>query len=217
MANTANFSATTSRVGTLPLEVTFQDSTTGDSIVYRRWTLGDGNVVENQTNFTHTYIKEGIYNVSLYARDMSSGESTEIKKQYIIVNGSYPTAENTIIQSEEAGGDYWRFYIDSDLKIAFRRNGTLYRTNAPEAVEGEWMLIEYHSANNFIYVGTADNPRKITSSTKIDLGSTPTVANDRLFVAQNGSMQIDEVKVWSREEDLLEYYRSLKARASTLN
>lgn len=217
MAITANFSATTSREGFIPLEVTFQDSSSGDPAVYRRWTMGDGTVVENQTTVSHTYLKEGIYNISLYVRSAISEESTEIKKQYIIANGVYPTAENILIQSQKNGGDYWKFYIDSDLKIAFRRNNVLYRTNFSEAKVGEWMLLEYHSANNYIFVGTADNPRKVASSSKIDLGSSPTISNDRTFLAQNSSVQIDELKVWSREEDLLEYYRSLKAKAYTLN
>lgn len=218
MAITAEFSATTTREGFVPLTVSFQDLTTGGTPVYWRWTFGDGAQVENVANPSHTYTKEGIYNVILYVRDASSNESTEIKSQYIIANGVYVLSENTIIQSQKSGSPnkYWRFYIDENLHIVFRHNNLLYKTIDPAAILDKWMLVEFHPGDNFIFLATAEQPRKIIPSETVDMGSTPAVSNDRIFVVKNSSMRIDELKMWRREENLLSYYRSLKAQAFLL-
>jgi PKD repeat protein len=218
MAITAEFSATTAREGFVPLTVDFQDLTTGGTPVYWRWTFGDGTQTENVANPSHTYTEEGIYNVILYVRDASNNESTEIKSQYIIANGVYVLSENTIMQSQESGSPdkYWRFYIDEDLHIIFRYNNLLYKTIDPAAILDKWMLLEFHPGDNFIFLATADEPRKIIPSKTVDTGAIPTVSNNRIYVAKNSSMKIDELKIWRREENLRPYYRSLKAQVYLL-
>lgn len=412
MAITAEFSATTSREGFAPLSVEFQDDTTGGTPVYRRWTFGDGTQVENVANPSHSYAEAGIYNVTLHVRDSGGFESTEVKSQFVIVNGVYAISENTIIQSQEAGtspgwvefstylyddfssgvigtqyssamqsdwqvvyegsdylaipisplsaasdllepmqmvsgdfifefdlidrgalsfvpgftarfgwsgpyvsisrwdytpwglkwnisdgalleyvpwayvagtrtkfrmtrvsgtvrmeynigggwayfsntyyntqdvriilngsstgcgfdflklqaesgfptpGDpsrYWRFYIDENLHLCFRKNRLLYKTIDPAAALDEWMLIEFHPGEGFFYLGTAEIERKIIPSSVADLGTIPSVSDNRIFVARNSSMQIDELKAWSKEVSLRSYYRGLKAQAYLLN
>lgn len=218
MAITAEFSATSSREGFVPLTVNFQDDTTGGTPVYRQWSFGDGTLAENIANPSHTYTEEGIYNVVFHVRDALDVESIEIKSQFIIANGVYALSENTIIQSQEAGSPdkYWRFYIDENLHIVFRYNNLLHKTVDPAAVLDKWLLVEFHPGDGFFYLATAEESRRVVPSGIIDLGSTPTVLEDRTYVAKNSSLQIDEVKMWRREENLLSYYRVLKAQAYRL-
>lgn len=216
MAITANFTATTSREGYIPFTVTFQDQTTGGTPTVRRWNYGDGTLSLNETSPTHTYTEEGIYNVSLYVKDALSNESTEIKQQFIIANGVYPLSEGIIVQSQTPG-KFWKFYIDQDLHILFQYNNRLYKTINPAAVLDKWMLVEFHPGDNFIYLGTGETERQIIPSKLVDLGSSPTITEDRLFITPNSSFQIDELKIWKREVDLRPYYRSLKYKAFLLD
>lgn len=216
MAITADFSATTSRQGYIPLTVSFQDDTTGGTPSFRRWNFGDNTFVEDETNPSHTFTSEGIYNISLYVKDGSGNESTKIRRQYIIANGSYSESENTIIESYTPG-KYWRFYIDEDLHIIFRYNNIYYKSKSPEAVLDKWMFVEFHPGDNFMYLGTGENFRKLVQTVKYTSGTTPTVSNDRLYIAKNSSFYIDSLRVWSREENLREYYRPLRFRAVILD
>lgn len=112
---------------------------------------------------------------------------------------------------------YWRFYIDENLHILFRRDNILYKTIDPAAVLDKWMLLEFHPGDNFVYIATAEEPRRVISSEAVDLESIPTVDNDRIFVVKDSSMQVDEIKMWRREENLRDYYRQLKAKAYLLD
>ena len=213
----ADFSATTSREGFVSLSVSFQDDTSVGTPIYRRWNFGDGTLVEGVQNPTHIYTAEGIYNVSLFVRDALGFTDTLIREQYVIANSVHVLAENTIIQSQETGANYWRLYIDENLHLCFRKNNLLYKTIRPAAKQDEWMLVEFHPGDNFFYIGLAETERAVVPSAIEDLGVTPTVTEDRTFVARNSSMYIDELKMWGKEVDLRSYYRSLKAKAYLLN
>lgn len=124
---------------------------------------------------------------------------------------------DTGLPSDIDPGKYWRFYVDENLHLIFRYGDHLYKTEDPVAVLDEWMLLEFHPGDNFMYVGTGLNHRKIVPCYRVDIGSVSSVDNDRIYVARNSSMEIDELKMWGREENLTEYYRSLNVRAYTLS
>jgi PKD repeat protein len=85
---TANFSASPLN-GTVPLDVTFSDLSTG-SVLSWAWDFGDGGT-SNQQNPVHTFSTSGVYTVSLSITDASSSD-TETKTDYITVTGSGPLA-----------------------------------------------------------------------------------------------------------------------------
>lgn len=214
---TAAFSAT-NREGSDPLTVSFTDESEGGPVTFWRWTFGDGTMVEGQQNPTHTYTEPGIYNVTLYVSSATEEASTT-QSQYVIVNPVYYQSENLIIQSQEASTDrYWRFYADADGHLIFQDGQRIYKTENPVIQQGVWTLVEYHAGDHYIYATVgADRRRQWVSSHPITLGTAPTVQNDRLFVAENSSMEIDELRVWSREVDLEDDFRANRVRALLLS
>ena len=89
----ANFTATPTS-GTVPLTVTFTDTSTGLPTSWY-WTFGDGSVV-NATihNPVHTYASAGTYSVSLTATN-TGGSNTKTSVDYITVNVPAPIANFT--------------------------------------------------------------------------------------------------------------------------
>lgn len=217
MALTANFSATTDREGYNPLTVSFLDQSTGGVPTYLRWNFGDGTFLENSSSPSHTYTVPGVYHVVLYVEDATSS-ATKIRSNYIIVNKVYYPSDNTIMMSHETSTQkYWRFYVDSDLRLSFQYGQYVYKTNDTVLDYGVWSLVEFHKGGNTFYVGTPTSQRQYKSSMRYDLGVAPVVSEDRMYVANKSTMDIDELRVLTREEDLLSYYRRLKSRASLLS
>ncbi len=74
----------TPRSGVIPLEVTFSDTSTGDSITGRVWDFGDGNSTwpTTLTQFSHRYENQGVYTVSLTVTN-ASATSSRIRDNYI--------------------------------------------------------------------------------------------------------------------------------------
>lgn len=96
---TADFNANI-RTGEVPLQVTFQDLSTGFPASWQ-WDFGDGNA-STERHPTHTYNAPGTYSVSLTVTN-SSGIDTEIKTNYITVNAVSPVV--TFIATEDAHVD----------------------------------------------------------------------------------------------------------------
>ncbi|MEI6294075.1 MAG: PKD domain-containing protein [Methanomicrobiales archaeon] len=71
------------KAGTLPLEVAFQDFSTGIPTSWL-WTFGDGSTSSEQ-NPIHTYVKAGMYSVKLKVSN-SEGTSGLSRSGYIVVS-----------------------------------------------------------------------------------------------------------------------------------
>ena len=100
----AAFSATPTS-GSVPLNVTFTDRSTG-SLTSWSWSFGDGTSSIEQ-NPVHTYSKTGRYTVRLTARN-AAGSNTVTRSNYIVVNAlrppvaafsASPTSGNCTIES----------------------------------------------------------------------------------------------------------------------
>lgn len=217
MALTADFSATSSREGYNPLTVSFTDQTVGGVPTSWRWIFGDGTFVEGTSTPSHTYTEPGVYHVILYVEDATSS-SKKIRKNYIIINKVYYPSENTIIESKSSSlNRYWRFYVDSDLRLAFQYGQYIYKTDDSVLSYGKWALVEFHRGTNFFYVGDGENQRSIKNGKRYDLGSSPSVSNTRTFVAHNSTLHVDDLKIWLKDVDLVTYFRKYKARAGFLS
>jgi len=105
----ADFSGTPT-TGTVPLEVSFTDTSTGE-ITEWSWYFGDTSPTNNEQNPTHTYDAPGIYTVSLTVTG-PGGTDTETKTNYITVTTpfQYNLTMNTVssgsVTLDPAGGTY---------------------------------------------------------------------------------------------------------------
>lgn len=86
----ADFSATPTS-GHAPLLVQFQNKSTGPILGYS-WDFGDAAGGAISTNPSHTYTKSGSFTVTLRVYN-SFNSDTEIKENYIVVNGNVPIAD----------------------------------------------------------------------------------------------------------------------------
>jgi len=77
----AEFSAY-SRVGDIPLDVSFRDRSSGDNIVSWLWDFGDDETSSEQ-NPTHTYSLPDNYIVSLTVTDANGNSNTETKENFV--------------------------------------------------------------------------------------------------------------------------------------
>ncbi|MFA5415563.1 MAG: PKD domain-containing protein, partial [Methanoregula sp.] len=92
-APVANFSATPT-TGTVPLTVTFTDSSNGNPIGWN-WSFGDDSLVNATVQHpVHTYGSAGVYTVSLNATN-AGGSDTTTRTNYITVTEPAPVANFT--------------------------------------------------------------------------------------------------------------------------
>jgi len=115
--------------GPEPLTVEFIDqSMYFDSIESYTWDFGDGNItVTSSPSTVHTYIQNGIYNVSLTVNGTAGGEvvvDTKVKANFIVVLDTEPVAD---FYAEPTSGL-------APLTVSFYDNSTSY----DEIVAWEW-------------------------------------------------------------------------------
>ncbi|MHC1626307.1 MAG: beta strand repeat-containing protein [Methanoculleaceae archaeon] len=115
----ANFTGTPTS-GAPPLDVVFNDTSTGGTVDSWLWDFGDGGT-STETNPTHTYESDGTYTVTLTVTNTTYGSFTKTRISYISVStpptpgpGSSPTAQFTA--SPTSG--------DSPLTVAFTDQST---------------------------------------------------------------------------------------------
>jgi PKD repeat protein len=203
--------------GYSPLIVQFASTSTGGPITYYKWYFGDGNTSENTDSPQHTYLTPGIYSVGLEISGPLNTDSTT-KYDYIIVNEFSPPSENTIVESyQNDSSNDWKFYVDADLHLVFSIGGDIYKTSEPVVNVGVWSLVEFHSGQNKMYVSTVDNGRKEVLCFKITNGVTGAHSEPKIMVAENTSIKIDELRVVKREENLTDYFRSLRGHVFYLH
>ena len=82
---------------------------------------------------------------------------------------------------------------------------------------GVWSLVEFHPGQNKMYVSTVDSGRQEVLCFKITDGVTGAHSEPKLLVAENTSLKIDELRVVKREENLTDYFRSLRGHVFYLN
>jgi PKD repeat protein len=205
----ADFSISVSE-GYSPLTINFTQNCLG-SPTYFKWHYGDGDSAENIENTQHTYIKPGIYSPILEIRKNSDFDALT-KNNYIIVNQPLSESENIIIESYQNNGSKdWKFYIDQDMYLIFNVGGDIYKSGTPVIKDGVWTLVEFHSGTNQFYVSTVNEGRKKIPTYNISAGSTGMHIEDKLLVASNSSIKIDELRVVKKEENLSSYFRSLES------
>lgn len=216
MALSARFSAS-ERVGDGILGTTFTDSSTG-SIVSRKWVMGDGTVYDgNSTSVDHVYWSPGKYTVKLIVDD-GTDLDTEEKDEYIVVNQYYTVPDFTIMQSmDNETGEYWKFYIDEELKLVYETESMIYRsTNAITSIR-TWTLVEFHIINKEMYRGNEATYRvKVTLESESN-SSPISVTESKVEIAPETRIKIDELKIWSVEKDLSEYFSSTRPKAAYLD
>ena len=207
MGLVADFSVSIKQ-GYSPLTVEFTSNCIG-SPTYFKWNFGDGESSDID-NPEHTYTRYGIFSPVLEIKKDSDSD-TIIKHNYIIVNQPEAGSENTIIESyKNDSSDDWRFYVDQDMYLVFNIGGEIYKSSTPVMRDSVWTLVEFHVGTNQFYVSTVDGGRKRIPTYNISIGTTGMHIEDKLLVAPNSSIKIDELRAVKRDENLDSYFRSLE-------
>ncbi|HRD67655.1 MAG TPA: PKD domain-containing protein [Candidatus Competibacter sp.] len=150
-APTANFSAS-STAGTVPLTVTFANTSTGTVTDYA-WNFGDGNTVATQTktNPTHTYASAGRYTVSLTAKG-PAGTHTKTQPDYIAASAASASAGGLVAayNFEEASGE-------TVVDVAGKGNhGTI--KEAARSVSGKFgRALSFDGVNDWVTVNDSNS------------------------------------------------------------
>ena len=216
MALIADFTSTT-RTGDNVQSIIFSDNSSGGVVTYRKWILGDGTVIENQTLVVHLYRSSGKYDVTLVVGNTVE-QASVTKEDWVIVNYVPPTPQMIIIQSFNAVTNaYWKVYIRTDFRMVFEDQNFLFVSNDPVIQIKEWTLLEYHAPTNKFYRGTYGSPRQEISF-NVSVNPSPVTPSTNLTeVAPQSTMKIDELKIWATEKDLKSYYYTLRGQAGILD
>jgi hypothetical protein len=208
----------TDRVGTGYLSTTFSDPS-DLAIIYRKWIFGDGIVIEgpNLQTINHTYYNYGNYEVRLIAQTELEQYSV-IKKDFIIVNEVVPIPNFIIAQSFDLeSGCYWRLYFDLSYHLIFEDNLNIYRSKEKLVRLGKWQFIDINRKNCTMRIGSFSEFYKEIEIVKIDNSNPILVYETKTEILTDSSMKIDDLKIWSVEKDLKEYYKSYRGRAGYLD
>ena len=135
LAPVANFTGTPLS-GTVPLGVTFSDSSTGPSITNWLWDFGDGNISSYSVpaNPFHSYSNPGNYTVNLTVTG-ANGTDSEVKVNYIRVSDNpaiHPASEIGVFRN--SSGNWY---------LNFNNNGVVDKTfhfgaSGDIPVVGDW-------------------------------------------------------------------------------
>jgi PKD repeat protein len=220
MAIVADFTVS-SKVGDNFNTVTFTDASTG-TISERLWILGDGTTIGgNETIVKHTYTAPGSYDVTLVARDglySSIEQNAKIVTGCVIVNEIRPTPRFIIMQSFEAStGAYWRFYFDTSFYLIFENNQYIYRSRDRIAEVRKWAYVQFDVLSEKMYAGSFFNHYEEIQYERTVNTSPIGSAESLTEIASQSHMKLDELKVFGREKDLSEYFKSVRGRAGYLD
>ena len=113
----ANFTADTTFAPCLPLLVTLQDSSQGDSIVTWLWDFGDGSgsVLFDSPTAQHVYNLTGAFDVTLTVTTKYGCTSTRKKSGFIEVDGPY--AIFGVAPDSACIGTPVKFFVEQKLKL----------------------------------------------------------------------------------------------------
>jgi hypothetical protein len=182
------------------------------SITSYVWNYGDGSRASYIFNPppSHVYPSSNVYSVSL---TVSNGmySDTIIKYNYIIINELQASSESIIIESfENSSSRDWKFYVDDMGHLSFDIGADTFRSTNPVVNLGVWTLVEFHPGRNKMYVASVGNGRKEVPCYLSTTGSTGMHMEDKIYIAENSNMKIDELKVTKKDLNLDSYFRSLQ-------
>lgn len=206
------------QVGSEPLEVEFNDISTGGPYTYRKWLFGDGESIDgNETTVTHIYKDPGVYSPVLVA-----GTATEqyqmVKENTIYVNEKIEDTRLIVAESKDKLGLYWRFYIDLNGKLVFETQDNKKISDEKIVLVNRWMFLEYHVGEDRFYTGSYAKGRRHKPHTVLDHDPTLVPSPVGFFkIASNSSYIIDDLKIWEKDQDLFEYFNNLRGRAGFLD
>jgi PKD repeat protein len=217
MAIIADFSITaSSRVGDNSNMVIFNDASTGTVTNYK-WIFGDGQVIEGAfPTVTHTYTLPGKYTVTLVANNLTE-QGSIVKEDYIIVNDVKPVPKFIIMEAFDNVAGYWRFYVDLDFHIVFETPQYLYRSADRVLNVHEWSLVQFDYSSEKMFFGTYLKYFREIATTKVVNLSPLTMTEAKTEIAYQSELKLDELKVWSSEKDLSNYYKETRGRAGYLD
>jgi PKD repeat protein len=109
----AEFSAATVQEGAAPLEVAFENHSSGD-IVGWEWRFGDG-ATSSAQNPTHTYILPGVYDVSLTVTNNDGSRVTETKRSFIRAVIFDESIDNVVYPAKHYGNRTILFRDENDI------------------------------------------------------------------------------------------------------
>jgi PKD repeat protein len=125
--------------GTTPLDVIFTDSSTGTSIINRRWDFGDGNISNYAvaTNPSHRYSSARMYTINLTVTN-AGGSNSQLRSNYISVTA-------TVVNARSKTGVYRPgvgFYLKMDNRSTWNPSSDMYQGWDNAAVDlpiaGDW-------------------------------------------------------------------------------
>lgn len=197
--------------GIVPISVNFVDNSKGVPTSWL-WDFGDGNTSTLQDP-EHIYSIAGVYTVTLTA-SRSLKSDTEITLNYI-------TAEKgpdiVIVKSESSSlNKYWKFYIDFKGHLVFETESMTYRSRDKIKNLSKWTFIEFNPLTKKMYIGDTSNYRAEVPITISNTVLLDTPSSNRLLVAPNSSITLDELRIFDNAQDLSSYYADTRGRASTL-
>jgi PKD repeat protein len=206
------------RVGVGYLSTTISDPT-DLAIIYRKWIFGDGVILEGSglATVSHTYYSPGVYNVTLIDRD-SYDQITVNKPSFIFVDEYKPISDFIITQSfDSASGDYWKFYFDQELHLIFEDNNFIFRSKDIVAKSNKWLFVEFNRNTEKMMVGSFSFYKKEIDIVKYINYSPIDSSITRTSIANNSSLKLDEIKIWSKSIDNKEYYSQHRGQAGYLD
>ncbi len=106
----ANFTVASTRE-VAPFNVQFLDLSTGAPVAWN-WTFGDGAKTNEQGPF-HTYVRPGVYDVTLSVYNNTMGSNTTTRKEYITALSPTVTAQLTHVYADLANTKKIQFYDKS--------------------------------------------------------------------------------------------------------
>ena len=205
----ANFIGTP-LTGESPLVVQYTDTSTGGTIISWFWSFGDTNTSIEQ-NPEHTYSSPGLYTVSLTV----NGIVTETKINYIEV---IEVPIIVIAKSESKDLDkYWKFSIDYEGHLIYETESIRYRSRDVVITRNNrWTFVEFHPLEDKMYIGDTRNYRQEIPVIKTLMEVHTIPGSNRLLVAPDSSITIDELKIYNKDIDLQTYFDLTRGIAASL-
>lgn len=216
MTIAADFTAS-ARYGVDALSVIFTDASVG-TVSRRKWITGDGSVLDTvDTQIAYTYRTPGIYSPILVVRN-SYEQASVVKTDYIKINRTLPRSDFVIMKSFSAElSKYWMLYFDLDGYLYFETESQIRKSMRPLFTLRKWMFIEVHTGDPKIYFATGKTFR-YEAEMVISINPSPlTEYETGTYLCPNSSMKIDELKIWSKEIDLKNYYATTSFTANFLD
>jgi hypothetical protein len=124
-----------------------------------------------------------------------------------------------VIISESESKDldkYWKFYINYEGYLIFETDSLLIKSRDSIIRHNKWIYVEFHPASGKMYVGDTRSFRQEISTIIISKLTHITPEYNRLLIAPNSSVTLDELMVYSRDIDFSSYFGDTWGSAASL-